>query len=424
MSYPSNFTALADKEALLKNYKGKRLQELPTPSFIIDRNVFQKNSDKMLHNSSKLNAEFRAHVKTHKSTEGTLLQLGSGSLKTDKVVVSTLMEAWNLVPLVEKGLISDMLFSLPVVQSRLDELADLSTKVPKLRLMLDSPEQLDILTAYNNSNSRNQKWSLFIKINMGTDRAGLLNDSEILNNVLTRALNDKEIRKNVEIYGFYCHAGHSYSADSENKAKSVLIDEINHANKAAKAAIKVDPSLTNLQLSVGATPTAHASEILSQEELENVLGGKLSGILELHAGNYPCCDLQQVATGCVSYEDVSCKVIAEVISTYPDRGSKSPGEQLVNAGVIALAREFGPLPGHGRILEPRQYTNWIVGRISQEHGILTPLDESKDTTFIPLGTQVSITPQHSCITAASYPWYFVVDGSDEVVDIWVPWRGW
>lgn len=424
MAYPSNFTALADKESLLNNYKGKRLQELPTPSFIIDRDVFRKNSEKMLQNASKLGAEFRAHVKTHKSIEGTLLQLGSGDLKTDRVVVSTLMEAWNLIPLVEKGIISDMLFSLPVVLSRLDELADLSTKIPNLRLMLDSPEQLGILTAYNKSISRNQKWSIFIKINMGTDRAGLLNDSDLLSKVLTKALNDEEVKKNVEIYGFYCHAGHSYSSDSENKAKSVLIDEIYHANKAAKAAIKVDPTLTNLKLSVGATPTAHASEILTQEELEKKLGGKLSGILELHAGNYPCCDLQQVATGCVGYEDVSCKVIAEVISTYPNRGSKSPGEQLVNAGVIALAREFGPLPGHGRILEPQQYNNWIVGRLSQEHGILTPFDDSKETTFIPLGTQVSIIPQHSCITAASYPWYFVVDGSDEVVDIWVPWRGW
>lgn len=423
MSYSSNFTSLADKQKILEAFKGKSLKDLPTPSFVIDQGTFKKNSDKMLHNAEKLKAEFRAHVKTHKSTEGTLLQLGTGELKTDKVVVSTLMEAWNLVPLVEKGLISDMLFSLPVVKSRLDELSELSTKIPNFRLMLDNAEQLDILTAYNNTNSRSKKWSVFVKINMGTDRAGVENDTELLNTLLTKALKDEEVKKNVEIYGFYCHAGHSYSSDSEIKAKKVLLDEIINANKAAKTALEMDPSLS-LQLSVGATPTAHASEILSTEELEKTLNGKLAGILELHAGNYPCCDLQQVSTGCVGYDDVSCRVIAEVISTYPNRGSKPPGEQLVNAGVIALAREFGPLPGHGRILEPREYNNWIVGRLSQEHGILTPLDESKETKFIPLGTQVSIIPQHSCITAASYPWYFVIDGSDKVVDVWVPWRGW
>lgn len=424
MSYPSNFTALSDKTTLLKNYKGKCLHELPTPSFVIDRGVFSKNCDKMLGNASKLDAEFRAHVKTHKSTEGTLLQLGRGDIKTDRVVVSTLMEAWNLIPLVEQGLITDILFSLPVVKSRLDELADLSTKIPHFRLMLDSPEQLDVLAAYNKKNPQSKKWSIFIKVNMGTDRAGLLNDSELLNKFLTKALKDQDVKRSVEIFGLYCHAGHSYSSDSEGKAKSVLIEEIVHANKAAEAAIAIDSSLQSLRLSVGATPTAHASEILTKEEVLKAVGGKLSGILELHAGNYPCCDLQQVATGCVGFDDVSCKVIAEVISTYPNRGSKAPGEQLINAGVIALAREFGPIPGHGRILEPRQYNNWIVGRLSQEHGILTPLDESKKTDFIPLGTQVSITPQHSCITAASYPWYFVIDGSDEVVDIWVPWRGW
>lgn len=421
MSYPSQFTPLANKEALKKHYVGKSINDLPTPSFIVNRDVFQSNCEKMLHNASKLKADFRAHIKTHKTIEGTDLQLGSGDLHTKKIVVSTLMEAWGILPLVKEGKIDDILFSLPVVESRLSELSDLASQVPQLRIMLDNCEQLDTLKEFNKANPHAKKWSVFIKINMGTDRAGLINDTQFLEDTVSKALNDEEIKKHVEIYGFYCHAGHSYSSDSEYKAKDFLIEEITHANKAAALAKKIDNSL-KLQISVGATPTAHASEILTFEEISQKVG-TLSGNLELHAGNYPFCDLQQLSTGCITSKDISIKLIADVISSYPGRGKKAPGEMLVNAGVVALAREFGPLPGHGRISNAG-YENWIVARLSQEHGILTPLDEKVDTPFIPIGTRVSIIPQHSCITAAAHPFFFVVDNNDIVIDMWVPFRGW
>ncbi|KAG7712880.1 hypothetical protein KL930_004186 [Ogataea haglerorum] len=414
MKYPSELTALANKEELLKAYKGVSIESLPTPAFVVDRATFQRNSDKMLENAHNLGADFRAHVKTHKTLEGTALQLGTGKYKTDKIVVSTLREAWGLLPLISKGLIKDILFSLPVVSSRLEELAELGSKVENLRLMVDNLEQLDILAAYSKKHSLSRKWSVFIKINMGTNRAGFLPSSvgELLEKILKT-----DTTQTVSLYGFYCHAGHSYTSKNFEQAQSFLISEISSVNEACKEALKFDKSL-KLQMSVGATPTAHAAE---KFDLSTV--GQLFGNLELHAGNYPFCDLQQLATGCIEVSDVACKVIAEVVSAYPRRGSKAPGEQLINAGVIALARESGPLPGFGKIVSPPGYENWAVGRLSQEHGILTPVDE-KDTKLIPIGTVVSIIPQHSCITAASYPWYYVVEDGNTVVDIWVPYRGW
>lgn len=120
---------------------------------------------------------------------------------------------------------------------------------------------------------------------MGTDRAGFSDDftlKETLCDLLKSPLKDY-----VSLYGFYCHAGHSYASSTEEQAKSYLLNEITSGNAACKKALEVDPSL-KLQLSVGATPTAHASEMLKVSSL-----GKLYGRLELHAGNYPFCDLQQ-----------------------------------------------------------------------------------------------------------------------------------
>lgn len=419
MTFTFDLIPHAQKEQVLAQFKGKKLEELPTPSFIVDKSVFIKNCDDMLDRAKILNADFRAHVKTHKTLEGAGYQLsGSGTkgLATTKVIVSTLAEAWGLIPLVEQGKLDDILFSLPVVKSRLGELVKLSEKVPHLRLMVDNKQQLDVLNEFSLKNNYNKKWSIFIKVNMGTNRAGFLKDDDELNATLDNLFNT-DIKDNVELYGFYCHAGHSYKSHSVDEAKKFLIDEIQAGNDACKLALKFNPDL-KLQLSFGATPTAHSSTKL---DIKTEIG-EIFGNLELHAGNYPCCDLQQVGTGCAKHNQVSIKVIAEVVSNYPNRGSAKPGEALINAGVIALTRETGALPGFGNIIAPEPYKNWVVGRLSQEHGILTPTDSN--AKMIPIGTQVQIVPQHTCITAASYPWYLVVDGGDEVVDVWVPFRAW
>ncbi|KAK6454202.1 putative serine dehydratase domain-containing protein [Scheffersomyces xylosifermentans] len=425
VSYTSTFNTHADKRSLLHAFKGKSVSQLPTPSVIINRDVFIRNCKKMLENAEKLDVDFRAHIKTHKTLEGAALQLSSSRKRTDKLIVSTLTEAWNLLPLVEEGLVNDILYSLPVVKSRLEELADLADKVPHFRLLLDHEEQLRMLADFNRSHPSTKKWSAYIKIDMGTHRAGLINNTDALAKTLKKLLTDDSISSQVELYGFYCHAGHSYSSKDENSAKSLLLEEIKHANLAAIAAKEICSTL-DLHLSVGATPTSHASELLTREELEVFIGKgvKMQGQIELHAGNYPCCDLQQLATGCIKQESISISLIAEVVSTYPERGDKAPGEQLINAGVVALSRESGPIAGYGKVVKPEKYNNWVVGRLSQEHGILVPSEDNSSTEFIPIGTQVRIIPQHACITAAAHPWYYVIDSSDTVVDIWVPFRGW
>ncbi|ANZ74570.1 BA75_00187T0 [Komagataella pastoris] len=417
---PSSLTRLREKHALSKQYLGKKVADLPTPSYLVERSKFQRNCERMLCSARRLNAPFRAHIKTHKTLEGTSLQLGvntDSEYKTDRIVISTLQEGWGILPLVKQGLISDVHYSLPVVKSRLAELELYSFEVPHLRLMVDDIGQLEMLVQYSKEESKLAiRWSVFVKIDMGTKRAGLTYDSQELKDLLDQLLNS-EAKDYVSLYGFYCHAGHSYGSGDKAEATNFLLQEIENANNAARVAKKIDDTL-QLVLSVGATPTAHASAEWEAPDL-----GQLAGVLELHAGNYPCCDLQQVATNCVTLDDVSAYVLAEVVSHYLNRNNKTPGEQLINAGVIALAREFSSIPGHGVIVDPSTYGDWIVGKLSQEHGILFPSEEGSNCEFIPLGTKIKIVPQHNCIAAAAFPWYFVIE-EDTVVDIWVPFHGW
>lgn len=407
MIVPCDLYPRVDIQALKNEYVGKTLQDIPTPAFVVDRSVMRDNCNKMLQRAKSMNASFRAHVKTHKSDSGVLLQLGSEG-DCNSVVVSTLMEAWKLKPFYESGKIIDILYGLPVVKSRIWELEELSTIVPTVRLMIDNADQIKVL-----EEASNKCWSIFVKINMGTDRAGIhVRDGKLVD-IINKIIKSKTLK----LHGFYCHAGHSYSSKSEQEALNFLYQEIAAANEAAIIAKSIDSSL-DLTISVGSTPTSHSSNLIDVSKLQ-----KLSAHLELHAGNYPFCDLQQMATQCISKENVSCRVLTEVVSCYKDRGDDPPGEVLINAGVIALAREPGPLPGWGQVATNR-YQNWIVGRISQEHGILVPLHNSLIPPFPPIGQRLEVIPQHSCITANAYPWYYITDGSDLVVDVWATWRGW
>ena len=104
------------KSALCSAFVGADLATLRTPAPIIDRAIARRNCVRMLEiardwkvNSSSIDvekategAEFRAHVKTHKTLEATLLQLQPDAehqpeLKTGRAIVSTIPEAWGLL---------------------------------------------------------------------------------------------------------------------------------------------------------------------------------------------------------------------------------------------------------------------------------------------------------------------------------------
>jgi D-serine deaminase-like pyridoxal phosphate-dependent protein len=76
---------------------------------------------------------------------------------------------------------------------------------------------------------------------------------------------------------------------------------------------------------------------------------------------------------------------------------------------------------------PEGYRGWIIGRITQEHGILT--QEKGEGEALEVGQKVKIWPNHACIAGAGYGWYLVVDSEregceDQIVDVWVRCRGW
>lgn len=92
MLYPS------PSEAAVKlQYVGRRIADVQAPAAIIDAAVVRRNCKLMLEATEKLGVAFRAHVKTHKTTQMTKLQVGEDA-KVVRLVCSTVSEIENLLP--------------------------------------------------------------------------------------------------------------------------------------------------------------------------------------------------------------------------------------------------------------------------------------------------------------------------------------
>lgn len=444
---------LPSRDALTKLYVGQSLSDVGIPAAILDVAKIKKNCTLMLNAVKDLEVSFRAHVKTHKTTEVTRLQVGEDS-KDVRLIVSTLSELDHLLPLLQeyqqKQSKINVLFSLPIGLAHVDRLVEVAKQLGAgtITMMVDNPEQLASLQKFKKATGFPA--SVFIKTDVGYHRAGLLPESSKMIE-LVKVMSAAEENGDIEITGFYSHNSGSYGGNSPDDAMNNLKHEIEVCSKASQH-MKATRS-SRLVVSVGASPTALAiqnilpsgpSSTSSAKALQDILQLAQSNFeLEIHAGVYPIFDLQQVAAQSRDFKDddphnaIAASVLTEVCSLYPDR-TENP-EALISAGCLALAREpckdyrgWGVVSPWGM---PASYNvskkdRVIVGRASQEHGILVYETQEGNTNALPVkyGQKLRIWPNHACITLAMFDYYLVVDSStsdpDKIVDVWVSCRGW
>ena len=168
--------------------------------------------------------------------------------------------------------------------------------------------------------------------------------------------------------------------------------------------------LDNLTVSIGSTPSARHH--YNTQGLSNV---------EIHPGNYSLFDRQQLWTGACTESDVAGRVISRVIGSYEDRNTI-----MLDAGATALTKDETP---QGGVCAIGGHSELDCYRMSQEVILVRPRDN--DTSFpfdeFPLGTMVNLLPNHSCLAAACFEKYYVIDDpsctfspEEEVVDEWTP----
>lgn len=357
-----------------------------TPAFLVDRAVVLRNCTAMREKAARSAVIFRPHVKTHKTVEIGRMQHGG---ETGPITVSTLAEA----DFFAAGGFRDVTYAVPIAPEKLGRAARIARSVDRLSILVDGAVALQAIESFYRAESH--VFDAFLKVDCGDHRAGV--DPDDPSSVaLAQALMASPA---VRFHGLITHAGHSYHARNAGEIRAVAAEET-----AALSRLRGRLS-GELIRSIGSTPTCSVTE-------------RFTGCEEVRPGNYVFFDALQATIGSCRLEDVAVSVLTTVVGSYPERGA-----MVVDAGALALSKDPGPDhvdPRFGFGLVCDQHLRPIAAKLvalSQEHGKL--VTESP----LPVGTRLRILPNHSCLTAAMYDRYHVLE-QGRIVDEWRPVRGW
>jgi D-serine deaminase-like pyridoxal phosphate-dependent protein len=361
-----------------------------TPAFLVDRATVARNCDAMRNKARTSGVAFRPHVKTHKTVEIGRMQHGGFP---GPITVSTLAEAEAFA---EDGA-RDITYAMPIAPEKLHRVASLAERIERLSILVDSDRALRAIEEF--AAAHGVTFDVFLKVDCGYHRAGVdpgSPDSVRLATALARS-------EAVRFQGLLTHAGHSYHARDVEEVRRIAAEEA--ASLSRFRALLAGEGLGDTRRSVGSTPTLSVVERFSECD-------------EVRPGNYVFYDAFQATLGSCKLEDVAVSVLTTVVGSYPERNTL-----IVDAGALALSKDTGPehiIPrfGYGLVcdLDLRPLPMRIEA-LSQEHGKIAT------ETNVPVGTRLRILPNHSCLTAAMFDVYQIVERG-RVVDQWKPVRGW
>jgi D-serine deaminase-like pyridoxal phosphate-dependent protein len=373
-----------------------KLRALKTPAALVDLAIVERNTKRMAERMVGLGCRLRPHVKTHKCAEIARLQVRG---HFGGITVSTLAEARFFAA----AGFRDITYAFPLPINRIEEAANLSRRLDALNVLLDHPTTLHELETH--AQRTGVSFSVFLKVDCGYHRVGVDPDREESVSFATKLSQSPHL----DFRGILTHAGHAYRCRTREEISRVAGQEretmVAFADRLRRAGVRID------EVSVGSTPTMSVTD-------------NLTGVTEARPGNYAFYDAFQAGIGSCSLSDCAFSVLVTVVGHYPDQN-----KLVVDAGSLAFSLDPGPHHtdpecGYGVFvtMDGRPVPELSLFSMSQEHGQVRGKGRI-DFERYPVGSQLRVVPNHSCLTAAMFDRYHVVR-DDEVVDEWSPVRGW
>ncbi|XP_031562465.1 uncharacterized protein LOC116298221 [Actinia tenebrosa] len=341
-----------------------KITELRTPALLVDLEKLKKNCEDMIERCKTIGVVLRPHMKTHKTLEAAHCMTG-GTKKC--IVVSTLSEA----EFYADGGYDDITYGFPITPDKLPQAASLVKRLEKFHVFVDNDVILKALVDF--SLPEGKKWSVFLKVDCGKGRAGVLyDDPQAI--TLAKAITSET---SLMFAGLYLHCGDSYRVTGEDSirkhGKTTYERIVGLVNRLKESGI-VCPTV-----GVGSTP--NCSKPIPD----------IQGITEFHPGNYVFYDYQQTLTGSCKIENVAVKVLTRVIGVYP-----SKGQILVDCGFTALSQDGMRRLPQDNFCFIDGHPNLKMVALTQEIGKIMaakdndPIDYSK----YPIGSFLWIIPYH------------------------------
>lgn len=346
---------------------------LETPATVVLADRLERNLASLASHASSHSMSLRPHAKTHKCREIARRQMAHGAVG---ISVATVAEAEILS--VEPGdsvdsVVGDVFVAYPLwpADDLVRRLLALSERVT-VSVGVDSAEAAERLAPLAG------RVRAVVEVDCGLRRSGAL-PSEAASVAAAAA------RAGLDVSGVFTFPGHSYGPGA---AEAAARDEAAALAEAAEALLAEGFSVA--VRSGGSTPSARYAH-----------GGAVN---ELRPGVYVFNDAQQVELGSCGFEDVALVVAATVVS-HPARS-----RIVLDAG----AKVLGPdqprwTTGRARIAElPKARVTGLW-----EHHAVVELTEPAP----PLGSVLSVVPNHVCSAVNLVPFLTVVEGG-AVVERW------
>ena len=350
-----------------QEFVGQPLSEIPTPALLIDLDIFEKNMATMRDACKARGHKCRPHGKAHKSPIIAKKHLEYGA---QGQCAAKLGEAEVLV----NGGISDVLITAPVVGRRkIERLLALHRVTPDIKVVVDSPENINDLSAA--AAAKGRKLKVLIEVNVGQNRTGVDHPEEAAE--LARHISKQS---GVELAGIQAYGGSNQHIVAFENRRDIELLSLERAVNARRAVEKAGFPVGIL--TVGGTGTYN-------------IDTEIPEVTEIQPGSFIFMDAHYSSIGgpnSVEFKDFgnSLSVYTTVIS-HP-----SKGRAITDGGNKALSTdESMPVPKGLTGIEYRPG--------GDEYGIISLKQPNQE---LKVGDKVDFIPGHCDTTVNLHNFFF------------------
>lgn len=343
------------------------VNSIPTPAFVVDSAIVQRNIAAFQAHCDKEGLSLRPHIKTHKSIQFAKAQLDAGAIG---ITCQKISEAEAMVA---DG-IDDILITYNIIgHDKLERLRALFERVGSLSVVADNSFVVQGLAeTFRNAA---HPLTVLVECDTGAGRCGVQTSQAAVD------LAEEITAASGLIFGGLM----TYPAVNGAKEAAHFLRETKHLLDGKGLACPV--------ISSGGSPDMWAAQT--------------AGIVtEYRIGTYIYNDRSLVKLKTCSWDDCAGKVLATVVST------PTPGRAIIDAGSKALTSDLLGCEGYGHVVGHPEIS---IDALSEEHGTMT-VDPNNP---LRIGERIKIVPNHVCVVTNMFDeiWIEREDGHCEKLAI-------